>query len=96
GDIDMFHQTAERYVVPVALVGQEDVGAIKKELSEGNLVLVNFEKIKKLEKKVTKFAGDLHTYASSINGDIARLGADKLLMTPRNVKIIKKRISLKR
>ncbi len=88
-DVDVMHEPADHYVKPVSLQQQTDVDLIKKELSTGNIVLLNITEMAKRPNTLKSVVDDLKGYAEKIDGDIARLDAEKILLTPGKIKIVK-------
>jgi SepF-like predicted cell division protein (DUF552 family) len=88
-DVDVMHEPADHYVKPVSLQQQTDVDLIKKELGTGNIVLLNITEMAKRPNTLKSVVDDLKSYAEKIDGDIARLDAEKILLTPGKIKIVK-------
>lgn len=88
-DVDIMHEPAEHYVKPVALEQQEDAEQIKKELLAGNIVLMNIKEMEKRPNTLKTIVDDLKEDVEKMNGDIARIDDEKILLTPRTIKIIK-------
>ena len=88
---DLLEEQADMWVKPYVLEDVADVEKINDELKKGNIVLLNIEPLYKkntikLRQAVSEIKGIIH----SINGDIARLTEQKILITPANIKISKK------
>jgi len=62
---------------------------IKKELSSNNIILMNISEMAKRPNTLKAVIDDLKVYVDKMNGDIARIDADKILLTPGKIKIIK-------
>lgn len=90
-EVDIMHQSADFYVKPIALQNDSDVKAVQEELNQKNIVLLNFSPIMRNPTKLKAVVGELKSFTNGINGDIARIDEDKILLTPSNVKIVKKR-----
>ncbi|MCL5011649.1 MAG: cell division protein SepF [Candidatus Marsarchaeota archaeon] len=90
-EVDVMHQKADFYVKPIALQNENDTKIVKEELQAKNLVLLNIAPLTKNPAKLKTAVDELKTHARNINGDIARIDEDKILLTPTNVKIVKKR-----
>ena len=88
-DVDVMHEPADHYVKPVSLQQQTDADLIKKELNGGNIVLMNITEMAKRPNTLKGVVDDLKSYAEKIDGDIARLDAEKILLTPSKIKIVK-------
>ena len=83
---------ADAFVKPMTLVRDEDSDAVLNEAKQGNIVLLNIGDLSKrnalkLKEIVTKIRGGIE----EINGDIARISTDRILITPSKVKIIKRK-----
>lgn len=89
--VDILHEGAEHFVKPIALEGEADAAVVEAELGKGNIVLLNFSRIAKQPTRLKTIVGRLREYSMKINGDIARIGNELLLLTPEAIKIIKKR-----
>ena len=90
-EMDLLEEPADFYVKPIALETDEDVQIIEDELNQGNIILLNISPLSRTPAKLKKLVGDIKTYVSTVNGDIARLDDEKVLVTPSKVKIVKKR-----
>ncbi len=78
----------EIFVKAIPLRSYEDVDLIKSEVRSGNIVISNVTPLAKQSMEDVKRAvNELNEYASFIGGDIARLGEERIILTPRNVKI---------
>jgi hypothetical protein len=88
-DVDVMHEPADHYIKPVSLQEEADVDLIKKELNTGNIVLMNITEMSKRPNTLKGVVDELKSYAEKIDGDIARLDAEKILLTPKKIKIIK-------
>jgi hypothetical protein len=90
-DVDILHEGADRFVKPIALEGEGDVNVVENELSKGNIILLNFAPLAKQQTRLRNVIGELKGYTSKINGDVARIGDNLLILTPEAIKIVKKR-----
>jgi len=76
------------YVKAYPLRDPTDVSRIKAEIIEGNILIVKITPIAKRSLEETKSAiGELVDFIKSIEGDIARLGEERIVMTPPTVKV---------
>ncbi len=89
-EVDALHEPADMYVKPIALEREEDLDVIMTELKNGNIVLLNVSRMIRWPNKLKNSVTTLKEFANKINGDIARIDEDKILLTPSKVKIIKK------
>jgi hypothetical protein len=76
------------YVKAFPLRDTTDVPRIKAEIIEGNILIVKISPIAKRSVEDTKSAiSELIDFIKSIQGDIARLGEERIVMTPPTVKV---------
>ena len=77
-----------RYVKALTLVGLEDVESIKSEIGSGNIVILRITPLAKRSVEDLKEAVHLlKDYVERMGGDIARLGEERIVLTPAEVKI---------
>jgi len=89
---ETMYEDADAFVKPMSLTTQDDCAAVLKEAKEGNIVLLNIETLAKrnavkLKELITGIKDEVH----EIDGDIARISHDRVLITPSKVKIIKRK-----
>ncbi len=89
--VDILHEGADRFVKPIALESETDVSVVENELSKGNIILLNFGPLSKQQTRLKNAIGELKGYAMKINGDIARIGNETLILTPEGIKIVKRK-----
>jgi|SRR5215831_18858505 len=76
------------YVKALPLQDLDDVEAIKSEIGTGNILIVRITPLAKKSVDETKLAiTELTDHVKSIGGDIARLGEERIVITPPGVKI---------
>ncbi|UCH57543.1 MAG: cell division protein SepF [Candidatus Bathyarchaeota archaeon] len=79
---------SETYIKAIPLKAYEDVDIIKSEVRSGNIVITNVSPLAKTNiEDVKRAINELNEYASLISGDIARLGEERVILTPKTVKI---------
>lgn len=88
-NVDVLHQAADFYIKPVALESEADVGVIFDELKARNIILLNVSPMKRQTNKLKQIIDNIKSHVMKINGDIARIDEDKILLTPSKVKIVK-------
>lgn len=80
------------YLKALPLRSIEDVDLIKEEVKSGNILIV---KVSPLAKKsiddVKRAVSELCEFTESVGGDIARLGEERVVITPAFVKIWRER-----
>ncbi len=90
-EVDLMHQAADFYVKPIALQAESDVKIVEDELQQKNIVLLNISPMARNPAKLKAAVNQLRSFTSGLNGDLARIDEDKILLTPHNVKIVKRR-----
>ncbi|QLJ52318.1 MAG: hypothetical protein Sv326_0143 [Candidatus Fermentimicrarchaeum limneticum] len=90
-NVDVLHEAADSYVKPVALESEEDVKVIENELRQRNIILLNVSPMSRNTAKLKTIVSNLKNFSMKIDGDIARIDNDKILLTPTKVKIVKSR-----
>lgn len=80
------------YVKPIKLRGLSDVQKINQELNEGNIVLGDITPLLNKDPQELKRAIDqLKGICRGIGGDIIGIGESKILVTPTNIRIYRKK-----
>ena len=91
-DDETIYEDADAFVKPFTLTTEEDVESVLNEAKSGNLVLLNIGDLSKRNAiKLKELVTKIKNGADEINGDIARISHDRILVTPSKVKIIKKK-----
>jgi SepF-like predicted cell division protein (DUF552 family) len=76
------------YVKSIPLKSYQDVEAMKAEVKAGNIVITNISPLAKCDiDEVMRSIDELNEFVRIQGGDIARLGEDRVILTPRTVKI---------
>jgi len=89
---ETLYEDADAFVKPLNLEKSEDVEIVLNETKAGNIILLNIEILAKRNAiKLKDLISEIKTGIDSIDGDIARISHDRVLITPSKVKIIKKR-----
>lgn len=89
--VDVLHEAADFYVKPFSLESESDVSVVMDELRQKNLILLNVSAMKRNTAKLKMIVDNIRAHIHKINGDIARLDEDRILLTPTKVKIVKTR-----
>ncbi len=85
-------EEADAYVKPISLSGDQDTTMVIDELKKGNIVLLNIGDLSKRNAiKLRELVNTIRNAAEEINGDIARISTERILVTPSKVKIIKRK-----
>ncbi len=80
------------YVKPIKLRSLADVQKVNQELNEGNIVLGDITPLLQRDPQELKRAVDqLKGICRGIGGDIIGIGESKILVTPTNIRIYRKR-----
>lgn len=78
----------DTYIKAIPLRAYEDVDVIKSEVRAGNIIITNVAPLAKHNiEDVKRAINELNEYAVLIKGDIARLGEERVILTPKTVKI---------
>jgi len=76
------------YLKALPLRSLEDVDAIKREVKLGNILILKVSPLaRKSVDDIKRAVGDLFEFARLIGGDIARLGEERVVITPSFVQI---------
>ena len=79
---------AKVYVKALPLRSLEDVDVVKKEVKSGNILILRVSPLaKKSIEDVKQAVNELCEFIESIGGDIARLGEERVVVTPSSVRI---------
>ena len=89
---DTVYEEADAFVKPINLATEADTAIVVNEAKAGNIVLLNIGDLSrrnaiKLKELITKIKAGI----DEIDGDIARISENRVLITPSKVKIIKKK-----
>ncbi len=84
-------QHSSIYVKALPLQELDDVEIIKGEVKTGNILIVRITPLARKSVEETKLAiTELTDYTKSLGGDIARLGEERIVITPAGVKVWRK------
>jgi hypothetical protein len=83
-----FEDEAPRMYVRIAeLTGLEQLPDLKKEVYGGNVLLIDISNTKRDKLTLERAIKELKQVVGDIHGDIAGIGEDQILVTPKSVKI---------
>jgi SepF-like predicted cell division protein (DUF552 family) len=86
------YDDADAYVKPIMLKADTDLKSIAKELKEGNIVLLNVsDLVKRSPVRLKEQLAKLKRFVTEIDGDIARISDEQVILTPTKIKIIKRK-----
>ena len=84
------------YLKALSLHSLDELDKIKDEVRSGNILIVKVEPLaEKSIEDVKRAIGELSEFVESIGGDIARLGEERIVLTPPSVQIWKKQTGSK-
>ena len=79
---------SKTYLKAMPLRELTDLEAIKTEVKNGNILILRITPLaSKSIEDVKNAVNELYEFAESIGGDIARLGEERVVICPQNVKI---------
>jgi len=81
-------QKAPVYLKAISLREPSDISAVKEDIKNHMILIIRVTPLaqKDLE-ELRKVVEDLYSYTQSTGGDIARLGEERIVITPPGVKI---------
>ncbi len=86
---DVVNPPADFYVKRIDLRNEGDANLALKELTSKNIIIVNVVPLSKQPNRLKGIVGKLKVQAEKMNGDIALLTHELVLLTPSKVKIVK-------
>lgn len=76
------------YLKAYQLKSLDDVERVKSDVSNGDIVIVRFTPlVRKSVDELAKAVEELYKFTNALGGDIARLGEDRIIVTPPGIKI---------
>jgi len=76
------------YLKALTLRDISDIAAIKEDVKKHMILILRVTPLaQKNVEELRKVVEDLYSYAQSVGGDIARLGEERIVITPPGVKI---------
>ncbi len=76
------------YLKALTLRDISDIAAIKEDIKKHMILILRVTPLAQKDvEELRKVVEDLYSYAQSIGGDIARLGEERVVITPPGVKI---------
>jgi len=82
------------YIKAWVLKSLEELDSVKDEVLSGNIMILRLGKLaEKNMEDVKKAVNELYDFVQQINGDIARLGEERIVVTPPFVKIWRRKTS---
>jgi len=81
------------YIKSIPLRSHQDVEAMKADVKAGNIVITNISPLAKYDiDEVMRSIDELNEFVRIQGGDIARLGEDRVILTPCTVKIWREKL----
>ena len=81
-------QKAPVYLKAITLRDKSDVAAVKEDIKKHMILIIRVTPLAQKDlDELRKAVEDLYSYTQSAGGDIARLGEERLVITPPDVKI---------
>ncbi|MGC8537599.1 MAG: cell division protein SepF [Candidatus Micrarchaeia archaeon] len=88
-NVDVMNEPADFYIKPLTLQQESDIQTIENELQKKNIILLNVSELAKRPNTLKGLVDTIRDYVNKINGDIAKIDEDKIILAPAKVKIIK-------
>lgn len=86
-------ETAETLLRVAKLTSLDDVGEIKKEIYDGNVIIVDISEMKKDRVMLERALRDLKRVVDDVRGDIAEVAdRNEVIITPLHIRIDRTRI----
>ncbi|MBN2110188.1 MAG: cell division protein SepF [Methanosarcinaceae archaeon] len=85
-------EPAETYIRVAELTNLNELTALKKEIYEGNIVMIDISNIKADKLLLDRALKDLKDVVVDVHGDIAGIKDDQVLVTPTGIKIDRSKI----
>jgi len=80
--------TCKTYLKAIPLRELSDLNDIKTEIQNGNILILRITPLaSKSVESVKSAVNELYAFTESIGGDIARLGEERVVICPKNIKI---------
>ena len=92
----MQKQESPTYLKAITIRDSSDIHAITEDIKKGMVLILRVTPLAQKDvKKLRKLVEELYVIARDSNADIARLGEERIIVTPSNVKIWKPDYDLK-
>lgn len=89
---ETMYEDADAFVKPISLHNEGDRDLAIEEVKKGNIILLNIADLSKRNAiKLRDLVNGIRSEIDGIDGDMARISTDRVLVTPSKVKIIKRR-----
>jgi len=92
----MQKQESPTYLMAITIRDSSDIHTITEDIKKGMVLILRVTPLAQKDvKKLRKMVEELYVIARDSNADIARLGEERIIVTPPNVKIWKPDYDLK-
>jgi len=92
----MLKQESPTYLKAITIRDSSDIHTITEDIKKGMVLILRVTPLAQKDvKKLRKMVEELYVIARDSNADIARLGEERIIVTPPNVKIWKPDYDLK-
>ncbi|HIF52800.1 MAG: cell division protein SepF [Thaumarchaeota archaeon] len=92
----MQKQESPTYIKAITIRDSSDIHTITEDIKKGMVLILRVTPLAQKDvKKLRKMVEELYVIARDSNADIARLGEERIIVTPPNVKIWKPDYDLK-
>ena len=92
----MQKQESPTYIKAITIRDSSDIHTITEDIKKGMVLILRVTPLAQKDvKKLRKMVEELYVIARDSNADIARLGEERIIVTPLNVKIWKPDYDLK-
>ena len=83
-----FEKESVTYLKAYPIKSADDVAKVKEDLKNGTIIIIRITPLaNKSIEELKKAVEELYQFATNIGGDIARLGEERIVITPPRVKI---------
>ena len=94
-EVDVKTVTGKTYLKAMPLRDLSDLESVKTEVKSGNILILRITPLaSKSIDDVKRAVNELSEFAESVGGDIARLGEERVVICPPNVKIWREKASV--
>jgi len=86
--------TRKIYLKALTLHSPEEIENVKSEIKLGNILIIRIEPlVRRSAEDARRVVNELSEFAASVGGDIARLGEERIILTPSSVQIWREKSS---
>ena len=91
-DIDLGAEAAETYIRIAVFTNLEQIPMLKKEIYDGNVLIVDISNIKADERLRNHLFNELKDVVLDVHGDIVGMKDNNILVTPTGIKVDRRKI----